>query len=97
MENISLNEAQKIAQMELEHTTPARRFTLVPGDVQEFAFGWVFRFAPKKFIETRDVHDLAPGSSLIVVERDGTVQFLPSSPPEHAIAEFARSWRLHHH
>ena len=39
MENISLNEAQKIAQIELEHTTPARHFTLVPGDVQEFAFG----------------------------------------------------------
>ena len=61
MENISLDQVQKIAQSELDQTTSQHRFTLVPGDVQEFNFGWVFGFAPKKFIESRDIHDLAPG------------------------------------
>lgn len=97
MENISLDQAQQIAQTKLDQTTLQHHPTLGPDDVQEFNFGWVFGFAPKKFIESRDIHDLAPGPSLIVVERDGTVQFLPSSPTQHAIAEFARSWRARHH
>ncbi len=97
MENISFDQAQKIAQEELDRTDSQNHFTLVPGDVKEFTFGWVFGFAPKKFIESRDVHDLAPGPSMMVVERDGTIKVLPSSPPERAIAEFARGWRARHH
>ena len=97
MGNIDLGEAQEVAQRELDRTSPAHRFTLIPGDVQEFSFGWVFGFAPKKYIESHDRHDLVPGPGLLVVERDGTTQFLPSSPPNYAIAEFTRQWRARHH
>jgi hypothetical protein len=69
----------------------------VPGDIQEFSFGWVLGFTPKKFIESRDINGLVPGPSSMAVERDGMVQFLPSSPADHSIAEFARSWRARHH
>jgi hypothetical protein len=72
------NCAQKIAQRELDRTTPKHRFTLVPGDIQEFSFGWVLGFTPKKFIESRDINGLVPGPSSMAVERDGMVQFLPS-------------------
>lgn len=97
MHNITLKQAQEIAQRELDRENPRYRFTLVPGDVQEFSFGWVFGFAPKKFIESHDINDMVPGSSSMVVERDGTPKFLPSSPPSQAIAEFARQWRARHH
>jgi hypothetical protein len=97
MDNITLDQAQEITQRELDRTTPQHRLSLVPGDVQEFSFGWVFGFAPKKFIESDDINDLVPGSSSMVVERDGTPQFLPSSPPGQAIAEFIRQWRARHH
>ncbi|MGH6838396.1 MAG: YrhB domain-containing protein [Methylocella sp.] len=97
MDKITLGQAQKIAQRELDRTNPEHRFTLLPGDVQEFDFGWVFGFAPKKFLESHNINDTVPGGSSLVVERDGTTEFLGSSPPAHEIAEFARRWRARHH
>jgi len=43
MDNISLKQAQEIAQRELDRSSPQHHFTLLPGDVQEFAFGWGLR------------------------------------------------------
>lgn len=97
MDKITLGQAQKIAQIELDKTTHQYPEALVPGDVQEFDFGWVFGFATKKYLESHDENDVVPGSSLLVVERDGKTEFLPSAPPAHAIAEFARRWRARHH
>src|SRR5262249_8245296 len=96
MDNISLEKAQEIAQRQLDRMTPQHRFTLIPGDVREFVFGWVFGFAPKKYIESHDINDLVPGPNSLVVEPDGTTSFLPSSPRDHAIAEFARESQSRH-
>jgi len=98
MHNITLKQAQEIAQRELDRETPRYRFTLVPGKVQEFAFGWVFGFAPKKYLESHNRNDMVPGPGSLVVERDGSSQFLPSSAsPDLVLAEFLRQWKARHH
>jgi hypothetical protein len=98
MENITFEEAQKTAQRKLDLTNPEHHFTLAPGRVQEFAFGWVFGFAPKKYLETHNINDMVPGPGSLVVERDGSTQFLPSSAsPDLVLAEFLRQRKARHH
>jgi hypothetical protein len=97
MDNINLKQAQEIAQRELDRSSPQHHFTLLPSEVQEFAFGWVFAYAPRKYLESHDRDYMVPGAGPLVVERDGSTQFLPSRPPGQAIAEFARQWRARHH
>jgi hypothetical protein len=98
MENITLAQAQEIAQHELDQIAPQYHFILLPGRVEEYAFGWVFGFAPKKYIESRNPNDIIPGPSGLAVERDGTIQSLPSRPPrEAAIKEILRQWEARHH
>jgi Immunity protein 35 len=98
MENITLAQAQEIAQRELDHIAPQYHFMLLAGQVEEYAFGWVFGFAPKKYIESRNPNDIIPGPSALAVERDGTIQPLPSRPPrEAAIEEILRQWEVRHH
>jgi len=97
MDKIALELAQRIAQRELDRTSPKHQFTLVPGDAQELPFGWVFGFAPKRYLETHNVNDKVPGPTLIVIEHNGSVQFLPSAPRTTAITEFTRQWQQRHH
>lgn len=96
VENLTLTQAREIAQRELDGESRKYDFVLVPGDIQELPCGWVFGFAPKKFLESHNINELAPGPSAIVVERDGNTHFLPSSPRQHAVADFAHQWRQRH-
>jgi hypothetical protein len=68
---------------------------LLEEEIQEREFGWVFRFAPKKYIETHDPRHMVPGLGPVAVERaGGATTFLATSVhPDAAIAEFERRWR----
>jgi len=98
MDKISLPQAQEIAQRELDRSSPQRHFTLLPGDVQEFAFGWVFAYAPRKYIQSHDINDMVPGAGPLVVERDGSTRFLSSSGSfKSIVSAFLKQWKARHH
>ncbi len=47
--------------------------------VVEKDYGWIFCYQAKRYLETRDVHDRLAGNVPIVVEHDGSLQYLPIS------------------
>jgi hypothetical protein len=97
MDTITLEQAQRVARQRLDEVAPQHQFVIMGEKTKQFSFGWVFYFAPKKFFETRSPSDLVPGYGPLVVDKDRTAQFLPSSiPPEVAIENHRREWEAAH-
>lgn len=61
----------------------------------ERAFGWVFFYTTKKYLQTKDPNHAKPGTAPLVVEReDGRTEFLATSvPPAVAIEVWEEQWR----
>lgn len=91
-EPLSLQEAQAIAEKYLGGDR--HEMTVQPELTQEFEFGFVFYYVPKKFIETRNPRDLIPGISPLVVDRrDRKAHPLSSElDGERAIEAYKENW-----
>jgi hypothetical protein len=86
-------EAEILALEFLKRDGNKYQMTLVSEKTQKHDFGFVFFYAPKKYLETREMKDAAPGNGPLVVDfADRKVHPLPSSiPPEKAISEYKRN------
>lgn len=93
--SLSTEDAAEIARSTLAATAPDARLRLIESKTVEREFGWVFVYAPERFLETRDPRHLVPGDGPLVVQRDdGSTVFLGTSvPPDAAIREFERRWQ----
>ena len=70
---------------------------LMPEDTKEYEFGWVFFYAPKKYLETRDPDDTVPGTAPLIVNFEGNVVPISSSvPPDVAISTYREEWLKAH-
>lgn len=74
------------------------RHQFVISEVSEHEFGWLFKYVPKKYLETGDPNHLVPGATPLVVTREGEVEYVGSSwkPLATAIAEYLDQWRRTH-
>jgi hypothetical protein len=95
VKGLSRAQALVIARHELKALDPQTEWVIEEAKTLEKPFGWVFFYAPKAYLESRDPGDLIPGAGPLVVERaDGSTKVLSSSvPPEKAIEEFEKEWR----
>lgn len=95
MDEIGLDRARALATEALKHDP---RHNFVISAVSEHEFGWVFEYVPKRYLETGDHNYLVPGSTPLVVTREGTVEYVGSSRTQlsTAIAEYLDKWRRTH-
>ncbi len=65
-------------------------------ETSEHEFGWVFRYVPRKYRDTKDPIYLVPGNTPLVVTRDGKIESLADSSTETevGIAQYLKKWRL---
>ncbi len=91
MAEIDLPTARAIAQRHLSESR--HEFVINDARTEERVFGWVFRYVPRRFLETGDPDDLVPGSSPIIVTRIGGLVTIPTNrPAEQFIREFETIW-----
>jgi hypothetical protein len=89
-EKINFDQATSIARRELTRD-PQHSFVLLMDQVKEYPFGWIFQYAPKRFLETHNPNDAVPGTGPIVVNRDGSVERLSTSGhPSAVINEYVK-------
>ena len=95
MKTINRQEAMRIALEAMAETDEAGHdFSIVEDRTEEYEFGWVFRFLPRRFLETGDIEDLVPGTGPVIVDREGTVTFVSTaSRPEVEIEKYLEAWR----
>lgn len=93
-EPLSIQDAQKIAEKYLRDDL--REMTIRSEMTREFEFGFVFYYAPKKFLETKDPMYLVPGNGPLVIDRrDRKAHPLTTSTDsDQAIEEYRKKWRL---
>ena len=62
---------------------------------QEYEFGWVFVYATKKFVETRDVKHMLAGNAPLIVDRDDGQIYLTGTAHEleHYIDKYRKGIR----
>lgn len=61
---------------------------IVDADTQEHAFGWVFFYNSKEYLETGDFIYAIAGNAPVVVLRDGTVRTTGTAQP---LAEYLKA------
>jgi hypothetical protein len=90
----SFSQAVELSQEVLGKESSVHKYEIQPELTQTHEFGWVFFYAPRKYIETKDPKYLTPGDGPLVFERiGGKTQFLASSvPPAVAIDIFKKDW-----
>lgn len=94
---LNLESATAKAKQELANLKSKHDFVLEEGKTQERIFGWVFFYAPRKYLETRDSRLLVPGTGPLVIEKNGEVSFLSTAgPPERIIKAWEKKWREKH-
>jgi hypothetical protein len=88
------DQAEKIAKKVIDENSGGHDFLIMKDKTVERAFGWVFFYATRKYLETRDPQYLVPGAApLVVLREDGSTEFLPTSiPPMRAIDLFQKRW-----
>jgi hypothetical protein len=92
---ITAEQALEIARKTVAGIEGGSEYVILEDQTVEKPFGWVFSYAPKKYVETKDMKYLRPGDGPLVVQReDGTTFFVSTSvPPNVAIAEIELRWR----
>jgi hypothetical protein len=91
---ITLREARDIALATLAKLDRGSDLALLDDQTQERAFGWVFSYTTRKYLQTHSPLDLRVGLGPLVVERDGRTQFLNAGQPRaRAIENFEAEWR----
>lgn len=88
---VDLVQATRIAEQALATTAPSHHFVILADQTVQRDFGWVFFYAPQRYLQTRDPKDLVPGNGPLVVYRSGRTEYLPTSvPAPAAITELER-------
>lgn len=84
--------ATQLARDTISKLRDGSELALLEEETTETAWGWVFHYTTKRFLETGDRNALVPGIGPFVVERDsGKTTFLSTSaPPGVALAEYER-------
>lgn len=92
--DLTRQEAQAIAAKILYDSRPSAEYVILTGETLERDFGWVFFYAPRQYLDTKNPNDLIPGAGpLVVLRKDGSTRYLPTSvPPVPAVDEFERRW-----
>jgi len=86
--------ALAIARKEVEKLSTHHDFVILEDRTVERPFGWVFFYATKKYVATRNPDELVPGTAPLVVHRlDGSIAHLATSvPPARAIDIYEQRW-----
>jgi len=93
MRKIERAQAVEIANREIAEMGPEHDFVIRPDATEERDFGWVFFYAPRRYLETGDKKYLTPGNGPLLVLADGTVEYLTTSmAPAAAIDAYEASW-----
>ena len=73
---------------------PGDSFVIVEGLTIEKAFGWVFFYDSKKYLETRNINEAIAGNGPVFVNKhDGTIEFCGSyKSVQDFVSEFERKW-----
>ena len=71
------------------------RHDFVIDAVTEHEFGWVFHYVPRKYKETGNLKYLVPGSTPLVVTRDGKMESLCDSltATDVGVSQYLKNWR----
>lgn len=95
---VNYEQALQIARAALKESDPEGRMALQEEKTREMAFGWVFSYTTKKYLQTGDFNDTIPGTGpLIVFRHDGSVEFLTTSlPPERLLQDVEDRWKAEH-
>ena len=73
---------------------PTHDFVVMRERTERHPFGWIFFYAPRKYLETGNGDFLVPGTGPVVVTLSGEIVELTSSlPPTAAINEYLETWR----
>jgi hypothetical protein len=93
-DGIDFRLALEIARDTIKKTGPTHDFVIQTDRTIERPFGWIFFYAPRKFLDTGERRYLVPGSAPLVVYRsDGSTESLSTSlPPDKAIEGVERRW-----
>lgn len=85
---IDRDQAIKIAEKALLALGAERDFMIKEDKIVERDFGWVFFYAPRRYLTTRDRKYLIPGNGPLVVYRStGSTEFLGTSRPPNVAIE----------
>jgi hypothetical protein len=94
---IRKHDANDIARSRLSEMEPDTGLELVVTEVREFAFGWVFFYTSKRYLETGNISYALAGNAPFVVRRDsGDVHdFGTAYPFEHYLNEYVKDQGSH--
>lgn len=95
---VNQSEALTIASHAIYTLMPDANFIILTEHTVERDFGWVFFYAPRRYLETQDPRDMILGAGpVIVLRQDGSTHFLPTSvSPPVAIEAFDKEWKKAH-
>lgn len=94
-DTITQEQARELARKECCGFPNTKDFVLNDVATTEHNFGWVFYYATKKYLETKDPRDSIPGTAPIIVKKDGSVVRLSSSSdPQQQIAQYERGYEV---
>ena len=87
MSEITLQQAEAIAQRELDAIGTPGEMAIDRKRTRTLEFGWLFRAETRRFLETGDSRHRIPGVGPLVIERrSGEASFLPTAvPPDRAL------------
>jgi len=77
MNTVTLEQAEVLAQAGIDKMYTENKSTIDKDRISEYDYGWVFEVVTYKYLETKDVRDLALGRAKFVVLRNGTVKDVP--------------------
>ena len=88
VKTIAKNEAAKIG---MEVANPKNDQNIVLKGTQTHRFGWVFLFTTKKYESSKNLKDLIPGISPVLVDKEGKIVVsLDFISPGKAIKEYEK-------
>lgn len=92
---IDADRALEIAQHAVATDESPSALVVVADATEERAFGWVFVYTTKRYLETKDPNDLVPGNGpLVVLRADGSIVWLSSAgPPQRIVDDYEREWQ----
>jgi hypothetical protein len=93
-ETITKAQAEVIATKIIAEYSGNHDMVILKDKTLERRFGWVFFYTTRQYAEMRDRKYLLPGAAPLVLNRDGTTEFLPTSiPPLRAVDLYERRWQ----
>lgn len=94
---ISERGAHDIARSKISEMESDAGVSLDVTEMREFAFGWVFFYTSKRFLESEDISDALAGNAPFVVQREtGNVHVFGTAHSfDHYLDEYVRNFGDH--